>query len=318
MTKIGFGTWSWGNRFVWGYEADKNDQLLKQTFKAAINNGLNLIDTADSYGTGNLNGRSEQLLGNFIEELPFSKKRSLTIATKLAPYPWRIGRKGFYNPFKLSKKRLKGKIDRVQLHWSTYRYAPWQETQLLDGIGDLYENGEFSEIGVSNMGPKRLRWLHSRLKKRGIPLKSLQIQFSLLSPQQNRNQIKAVCKELNIDLLAYSPLALGILAVKPSDSKVPNTLLRKIIFNRLLPASIDLRKGLERIAIERKASQVQVALNWCRAHGAIPIPGIRTPFQAKDIGAACKWQLSKKEIDLLDNLANQAKRRMPSNPLLSK
>ncbi len=317
MTKIGFGTWSWGNKFVWGYEAKRDDKLLKKTFEVAINNGLNLIDTADSYGTGNLNGRSETLLGSYLEQLPSTKKRSIIIATKLAPYPWRIGRKGLNHPFRLSKKRLRGKIDRVQLHWSTYRYAPWQEVQLLDGLGDLCEEGEISEIGVSNMGPKRLRWMHDRLKKRGVVLKSVQVQFSLLSPQDNKDQIQAVCKELNIDLLAYSPLALGVLAVKPSENKVPNTLIRKLLFKRLLPASMNLRKCLERIALERRASQVQVALNWCRAHGTIPIPGIRNPTQARDIGAACRWVLSKQERELLDNLSEEIVSRMPNNFLIS-
>ncbi len=319
MTEIGFGTWSWGNKFLWGYQAEKDDQLLKKTFKAAIDSGLTLIDTADSYGTGNLTGRSETLLGKYLEELPLSKKRSITIATKLAPYPWRVGRKGFKHPFKLSKKRLKGKIDRVQLHWSTYRYAPWQEAQLIDGLGDLYENGDITEIGVSNMGPRRLRWMHNRLTRRGIPLKSIQIQFSLLSPQNNKKQIQDICKELNIQLLAYSPLALGVLAVKPSDDKVPKakTLLRKILFNRLLPGSIVLRKELERIARERGVSQAQVALNWCRSHGAHPIPGIRTPLQARDIGSARRWKLSDKEKASLDKLSNEVTQRMPNNPFLS-
>ena len=168
------------------------------------------------------------------------------------------------------------------------------------------------------MGAKRLRYLHSRLKKRGIPLKSIQIQFSLISPQHNIKQIQSVCRELNIDLLAYSPLGLGVLAVKPSEKKVPKTLLRKILFNRLLPASINLRKGLEEIALERRVSQAQVALNWCRAHGTIPIPGIRTPNQAKDIASACRWKLSLQERGFLDKLSNEIIDRMPNNPLISK
>ena len=112
--------------------------------------------------------------------------KSLTVATKLAPYPWRIGRNGFKNAFQASKTRLQGKLDRVQLHWSTARYAPWQEVQLIDGLGDLFEEGQISELGISNMGPTRLRWFHNRLQLKGIPLKSLQVQFSLLSPYVNK------------------------------------------------------------------------------------------------------------------------------------
>ncbi len=318
MSEIGFGTWAWGNKLLWGYSPNHDDQLLKETFNAAIESGLNFIDTADSYGTGALDGRSEKLLGKYIHTLPKGKKESITVATKLAPYPWRLGRKGYYKAFFASKERLQNKLDRVQLHWSTSRYAPWQEALLIDGLCDLYEEGLFSEIGVSNMGPLRLKWMHNRLKERGIPLKSIQIQFSLLSPQPNISKaILKVCKDLNIELLAYSPLALGILAIPPCKTSTPKTLLRRSIFNRIIPSTNDLREGLQKIAINHKASQVQVALNWCRSHGTKPIPGIRTPNHARDIGKACKWKLSNSEKLLLDNLSNNTRVRMPNNPFQS-
>ena len=70
---IGFGTWAWGNKIIWGYKAETDDMLLKKTFFDAINGGLDLVDTADSYGTGRLFGQSEKLIGNFLEELPKRK-----------------------------------------------------------------------------------------------------------------------------------------------------------------------------------------------------------------------------------------------------
>ena len=143
---IGFGTWAWGNKLVWGYKAETDDILLKKTFFDAINGGLDLVDSADSYGTGSLFGQSEKLIGDFLEELPKRKLKKITIATKLAPFPWRIGRNGLNKAFQESNQRLKGNMTRVQLHWSTYRYAPWQEEQLLNGLGDLYEEGLIKEI----------------------------------------------------------------------------------------------------------------------------------------------------------------------------
>mgnify|MGYP001330139021 CR=1 FL=1 len=65
MSSIGFGTWAWGNKFLWGYIPERDDQPLEEAFNSAISSGLNFIDTADSYGTGQLNGRSEELLGIF-------------------------------------------------------------------------------------------------------------------------------------------------------------------------------------------------------------------------------------------------------------
>ncbi len=143
------------------------------------------------------------------------------------------------------------------------------------------------------------------------------MQFSLLSPQRNIKEILAVCRELNIDFLAYSPLALGVLAVNPSDNKVPKTFARRILYQRLLPGSTNLRNGLRNIGLDHNASQVQVALNWCRAHGTIPIPGIRTPSQAQEIVAASKWKLSRQEREYLDQLSNRIITRMPNNPFLS-
>lgn len=69
VSPMGFGTWAWGNQLLWGYQ-DSMDSELQQTFNLAVENGINLFDTADSYGTGKLNGQSEKLLGKFIREFP--------------------------------------------------------------------------------------------------------------------------------------------------------------------------------------------------------------------------------------------------------
>ena len=78
MTAIGFGTWSWGNKFLWGYNPKEHDKKLEETFNTAIRNGLNLIDTADSYGIGNLNGQSEKLLGKYISQLTEYQSKKIT------------------------------------------------------------------------------------------------------------------------------------------------------------------------------------------------------------------------------------------------
>lgn len=67
VSPMGFGTWAWGNQLLWGYQ-ESMDTELQQTFNLAVDNGINLFDTADSYGTGRLNGQSEKLLGKFIRE----------------------------------------------------------------------------------------------------------------------------------------------------------------------------------------------------------------------------------------------------------
>ena len=67
--RIGLGTWSWGNKLFWNYQST-NDDDLRETYNEALRRGFDLIDTADSYGTGNLQGRSELLIGKFLLNTP--------------------------------------------------------------------------------------------------------------------------------------------------------------------------------------------------------------------------------------------------------
>ncbi|WP_413678689.1 aldo/keto reductase [Prochlorococcus sp. MIT 0916] len=315
---IGFGTWAWGNKLVWGYKAETDDILLKKTFFDAIDGGLDLVDSADSYGTGTLFGQSEKLIGNFLEELPQRKLKKITIATKLAPFPWRIGRNGLNKAFQESNERLKGKMTRVQLHWSTYRYAPWQEEQLINGLGDLYEEGLIKEIGLSNTGPKRLNFLFQKLKKRGIKINSIQMQLSLLTkPSLEDEKIKNICDENEIEYLAYSPLGLGILTVPPNRFPKPKTFLRQQLFRRILPKTVELRTLITNIGKKYSASQAQVALNWVRSNGAKPIVGIRNSFQAKEAISALNWSLTQSEKESLDFYRNKCLANMPQNPFTS-
>ena len=290
LNGIGFGTWSWGNQLVWGYRPERDDLQLQATFHQALASGLNLIDTADSYGTGQLTGRSEELLGDYICSLPVTRRSQLVVATKLAPFPWRLGRHGFDRAFAASRARLKGSLRRVQLHWSTARYAPWQEAALLEGLADRVLAGDVAELGVSNVGPCRLQWMLQRLQDRGVQLRSVQVQFSLLSAQATgEDALLKICRAEGIEVLAYSPLAFGILCQPPGTKPRADTRLRRRIEARLLPESEALRTEIQRIAVNREVSMTQVALNWCRAHGTTPIPGIRRPAQALDVAAALTW-----------------------------
>ncbi len=314
---IGVGTWAWGNQFLWGYDPSQ-DAGLEATFRAAVAADLRLFDTADSYGTGRFNGRSESLLGRFASALPAAERNRLCLATKLAPFPWRLGRGGYRRAFEASRRRLGGRIDRVQLHWSTARYAPWQERPLIDGLADLVEQGEVVELGVSNMGPQRLRQVHAHLAGRGIRLVSLQVQFSLLAPEpMAAGGIVDTCQELGIELLAYSPLALGLLARRPGEGREGLTGTRRALFARLGPGLAALLHTMEIMAAPHGAPLAAVALNWCRAHGAMPIPGLRTPEQVAEAASALGWELQQGEREALDQLALALPARMPANPFQS-
>jgi pyridoxine 4-dehydrogenase len=314
---IGVGTWAWGNQLLWGYDPGQ-DAEIQAAFTRAVDLGLRFFDTADSYGTGRWNGRSEALLGRWCAELTPTRRETLTVATKLAPFPWRLGRRGFDRALAASRERLQGKLDRVQLHWSTARYAPWQEGPLLDGLADQVVAGAVAELGLSNVGARRLRRLHGHLAERGLRLSSLQVQMSLLAPEAaGPGGVAEVCRELGVQLLAYSPLALGWLARSPGQAGPQPSGPRGWLFRRLETGAAPLREGVLRVAADREAPPVAVALNWCRAHGATPIAGMRHPNQVDAVARALSWSLTPEERDHLDGLAFANRARMPANPFQS-
>jgi pyridoxine 4-dehydrogenase len=316
---IGVGTWAWGNQFLWGYDPDRDDATLEATFRRCLDRGLVFFDTADSYGTGRFNGRSEALLGRFTQQASAAERAELCLATKLAPFPWRLGRRGYDRAFAASQARLQGRMGRVQLHWSTARYAPWQEGPLLQGLADLVQGGAVASLGVSNMGPRRLRQVHAELATRGVKLASLQVQLSLLAPEPVLDGgVGSVCRELGIALIAYSPLALGLLT-RPLNNPGPLPKgPRGALFRRLEPRLQPLRQAMADLAAGQPGGLTALALNWCRAHGAMPIPGLRRPEQVDVAAAALNWSLSAEERQRLDELALACgAARMPANPFQS-
>jgi pyridoxine 4-dehydrogenase len=313
---MGCGTWAWGNRLLWGYEPEM-DMALQQVFNHCVQQGVTLFDTGDSYGTGKLQGRSEQLLGQFAqaylaESAPHAQQ--ICLATKLAPYPWRLTRGSMVAAAQASSQRLGRPIDIVQLHWSTANYAPWQEGALLDGLADLYQQGQVRGVGLSNFGPKRLQQVWQRLQQRGVPILSLQVQYSLLSTYPVTNLgLKQVCDDLGIRLIAYSPLALGLLTGKYAQAGPYPKGLRGFLCRQILPGMGPLLGCLGELARLHQKSLTQIALNWCICKGAIPIPGAKTLAQAQENLGALGWALTAAEVESLDQAAAQLDRVMVQN-----
>ncbi len=315
---VGGGTWAWGNRFLWGYEPERDDPVIAATVAAAVAAGVRFFDSADSYGTGAYAGRSERLLGQAVAALPADQRQGLIVATKLAPFPWRWGRRGFDRGFAASRARLGGRLDRVQLHWSTARYAPWQEGALLQGLGDLVEAGVVRELGISNMGPRRLRRWHVLLQQRGLRISSLQVQFSLLASKPLApGGVAEVCRELGIELIAYSPLALGLLSGRWSlEGPLPSG-PRGVLFRRLLPALQPLQALMQEMAGCHQISLTALALNWCRSHGAMPIPGLRRVEHVEAVREALACSLPEDDRRRLDEAVAMLQVSMPANPFSS-
>ncbi|MEH2451131.1 aldo/keto reductase [Nostoc sp.] len=313
LPSMGCGTWAWGNQLLWGYNESMDDQL-QAVFNLCVSNAVTLFDTGDSYGTGRLNGRSELLLGRFNREYVGSGKENICIATKLAAYPWRWTRQSMVKACKSSAQRLGKNVDLVQMHWSTANYAPWQEGGLLDGLGDLYEQGLVKGVGLSNYGPKRLKQVQKKFAERGVPITTLQVQYSLLSTYPvTQLKLKDLCDELGIKLIAYSPLALGLLTGKYSEQGHLPKGIRGLLFRQILPGMRSLLACLQEVAQSRNKTMSQVAINWCICKGTIPIPGAKSVEQARENIGALGWQLDGNEIAELDRAATNADKKMVQN-----
>lgn len=318
LPAMGCGTWAWGNRLLWDYDPTMDGEL-QRVFNACMDRGVTLFDSGDSYGTGRLNGRSETLLGQFAKAYTGPHRDQMGLATKLAAYPWRVTRSSVVRAGSASARRLGRPIDLAQMHWSTANYAPWQEGPFLEGLMDLYEQGQVKAIGLSNFGPKRLRLAHQRCQARGIPIATLQVQYSLLSTYPvTELGLKDICDELGIRLIAYSPLALGLLTGKYSPQGPFPKGVRGLLFRDLLPKLQPLLQTLTVIAQHRQKTLTQVALNWCMAKGTIPIPGAKSLPQAEENLGALGWALEAGEVEELDQASRRSDGKMVQNIFQSK
>lgn len=309
VSQIAVGTWAWGNRLLYNYDP-RFDVQLEQTFEEAVVNGINLFDTADSYGTGTLNGRAEALLGRFLRKNS-SISSDVFIATKYASYPWRLTRKSIIEAAARSAERLGRPADLGQIHWSASKYAPWQEKILWDGLADAMEQGYCRQIGVSNFGPRQLQRIFDYLyNERGIQLSTVQVQTSLLSRQHLKpGAVADTARRLGVGMIGYSPLCLGLLSGKYGQGRYPSG-ARALLFSALNPNELLIQ--LEKIAKQRGLTSAQVAIAWCVAQNIVVLVGARSPRHVSDSITASRVTLTIEEIKTLE-IAAAGGRQMIQN-----
>lgn len=296
LPALGLGAWAWGDSVFWGYDKKEDDELHR-VFDVAVGKlPKTLFDTAELYGLG----RSETLLGKFSEDCA----DKVQIATKFAALPWRTKAADVVKACEASVQRLGGRpIDLYQIHFPN----SWSNAEYWDGLAEAYEKGLVKAVGVSNYGSDALRACHESLAARGIPLATNQIQLSLLYKWPLQNGLLETCKELNVKVLAYSPLALGFLTGKYSADREPSG-PRKKLFTQLsaTPDYQDLLEVMRGIANSHEGGTLsQVAINWARAKNTVPIPGARTVKQVEQNFGALNWNLSPEEERILDEASDK-------------
>lgn len=294
VTALGIGAWSWGDRLFWDYGKSYGVKDVEEAFFAAIDAGITFFDTAEIYGLG----ESERLIGRFLK----NTSAKIDIATKYGPVPWRLGADAVYQAITDSLQRLQlEKVALYQVHWP-FTFLMSQET-LMNALADEVQRGRIEAIGVSNYTASQMRHAYEILKKRDIPLAVNQVQYSLLSRKIETQGISSTARELGITILAYSPLAQGLLTGKYTPETKPEG-ARKLD-NRFSP------QGLEKIApvldllreygAKYQKKPAQVALNWLIAQGdVIPIPGAKNAQQAIQNAGALGWRLNADEVQQLE------------------
>lgn len=288
---LGVGTWQWGDRMFWGFGRGYGEDDVRQAFQSSIQAGLDFYDTAEVYGFG----KSEKLLGKYAG----STSKPVVTATKFFPFPWRFSRKSLVSALRKSLIRLgMTRVDLYQMHWPFpgVSIETWMEA-----MADCVEAGLTRAVGVSNYSAKQTRRAHAALAERGIPLASNQIPFSMLHRNAERNQLLETCRELNVTVIAYSPLEQGLLTGKYTPDNPPPGVRRRRLRPRYLESLGHLIGLMREIgSAHAEKSPAQVALNWAMCKGTVPIPGAKNRRQAKENAGALGWKLSEGEMDALD------------------
>jgi aryl-alcohol dehydrogenase-like predicted oxidoreductase len=291
ISRIGLGTWQWGDRLFWSYGKSHTESDVQAAFQASLEAGIRFFDTAEVYG----NGRSEQLLGEFIHNV----EQPLVIATKYMPFPWRLWKGRLRSALRASLNRLG--LERVDLYQIHMPLPPLPVEVWADALADAVEAGLVRAVGVSNFNAAQMLKAHAALLKRGLPLASNQVEYHLLNRQVERNGLLKLCHELGVTMIAYSPLAKGMLTGKYTPEMPPAGMRGRIYSRARLAAIQPLIKLLGECGMAHGGkSSAQVALNWLICKGVVPIPGAKNSRQAQENAAALGWQLSEAEITVLD------------------
>jgi aryl-alcohol dehydrogenase-like predicted oxidoreductase len=289
---LGIGVWSWGDKGVWGYGRDYTQDDVAQAYKVCLDAGLNFFDTAEIYGKG----ESERNLGACLNQ----DGRPITIASKFAPLPNRFSARQLLDALDATLERLGvSSIDLYQIHWP---YTFLSTNSLMDALAEAVRAGKIRSVGVSNYSAKLMREAHARLARHDIPLASNQVHYSLLHRKPEVNGVLDTCRELNVALIAYSPLEQGFLTGKyrqgPTDGLTPYRRSRSQFRQAEREKMEPLFQVMEEVAHAHKKSLGQVALNWLLARDQciIPIPGAKNGRQAQENAGALGWLMSKEEV----------------------
>jgi aryl-alcohol dehydrogenase-like predicted oxidoreductase len=304
ISPIGFGAmeFSGGKGMIKYLLSAVPYETQNEVIKVALDGGMNWIDTAEMYGSG----ESERAVSHGLQAAGISPG-DVMITTKWMPVMKRA--KSMRKSAAKSTRRLDPyPIDLYLVHRPESLSSV--ETQM-DEMANLVDSGIIRAVGVSNFSANRMRKAHEALGERGIPLAANQVHFSLVKRSIESNGVLEAAKELGITIIAYTPLGQGSLT--GHLHKNPELLEEMPRFRRSrlrgrLKKTKPLVDALEAIALEHEATIAQIVLNWTvNYHGdtIVSIPGATKTYQAKDNANAMRISLSKEQMETISTLSHE-------------
>jgi len=310
VSPIGLGCWQFsrGKGIGGRYWPSLQESEIIDIIRVSLEGGINWFDTAESYGWG----ESERSLSRALKALGKSSEEVI-IATKWMPFFRRA--KSIIQTIDRRINNLNNfRIDLYQIH------QPWSFSSAraeMKAMAQLVKYRKIRYIGVSNFSAKRMKIAHDELASLGLSLISNQVRYSLLDRRIEKNGILETAKELGISIIAYSPLAQGLLSGKFHGD--PGLIRRRSGYRKYMAAfkSKGLGKSrpvinvLKELAEKYQATPSQIALNWVinfQGDIVVAIPGATSPTQAKDNSGSMRFRMTQDELNYLDRVSTPFKK----------
>ncbi|HIJ51992.1 MAG TPA: aldo/keto reductase [Planctomycetes bacterium] len=308
LTTVGLGTWAMGGPWLYGWGPQDDGEAISAVL-AALENGINWIDTAPIYGLGH----SELLVGKALEQTTqkplVATKCGLLWSQRNHRIPC-LNAKSIRLECHTSLKKLGvDVIDLYQMHW------PQPEEDIEEGweeMAKLAEAGKVRYIGVSNYNVEQLK----RIRKIA-PVASLQPPYSMLH-REAEDELLSYCAENNIGVVAYSPMQRGLLTGKFNQERLAALALddhrrrNPDFHDPQFTATLQLVDELQPIAERSGRTLAQLAISWVlrRPEVTAAIVGARRPEQIAETYTASDWDLSLDDIDEIEHLLTKRKERI--------
>jgi aryl-alcohol dehydrogenase-like predicted oxidoreductase len=301
-SRIALGTWAIGG-WMWG-GSDEKESI--RTIHAALNQGINLIDTAPIYG----NGRSEEIVGEALRQ--YGRRDSVLVATKVG-IDWTTGkvernstRQRILREIEDSLRRLQTDyIDIYQVHWPD-PLVPVEVTALT--LRELYERGTIRAIGVSNYSPEEMERFRAV-----APLHTIQPPYNLFEREIERNVLPYALSR-HIATLAYGALCRGLLSgAMKAGRQFAEDDMRKTSDPKFqqphFAEYLDAANKLDAYAREHFGKRViHLAVRWLLDQPGVGIAlwGARRPEQLAPINEVSGWSLTKSDFVAIDAILRES------------